>query len=96
MFKTKRQIFATVNNTLTFRLREIMFEDQSPSLSIRGHPCSKRQFILPIKSEKFIGSELTLVSTQSTDFFSLDEPRDRSPARLNFRNFNLHKCSPLH
>ena len=64
------------------RLSELMFDDQSPSLSIRGHPCSSQHFILPIKSEKFIGSELTLVSAQLT--FSLDEQRDRSPARLNF------------
>ena len=51
MLKTKRQIFATAQNT-NFRLSEIMFEDQSPSLSIRGYPCSNQQFILPIKSEK--------------------------------------------
>ena len=81
MLKMKRQIFATVNNT-TFQLSKIMFEDQSPSLFIRGHPCSNQQLILPIKAEKFIGYELTFVSTQL--IFSFDEPRDRSPARLNF------------
>ena len=59
-----------------------MFEDQSPSLSIRGRPYSNQQFILSIKSEKVIGSELTFVSTQLS--LSLQEPRDRLPARLNF------------
>ena len=78
MLKTKRQIFVTVNNT-TFRLSEIMFEDQSPSLS-SSVVISMQQSTMPIKSEKFIGSELTFVSTQL--IFSLDEPRDRSPARL--------------
>ena len=70
-------IFFT-NNT-TFRLSEITFEDQSPSLSlsIRGHPCSNQQFILPIISEKFVVSELTFVSTQL--IFSLDQLRDRRP-----------------
>ena len=66
MLKTRRQIFATVNtvNDTTFQLSEIMFEDQSPSLSIRGHPCSNQQLILSFKCQKFIGFELAFVSRQ--------------------------------
>ena len=38
-------------------------------------PCSNRQIIFPFTSERFIGSELTFVSTQF--ILSLDQPRDR-------------------
>ena len=62
--------------------RDLVFEDQSPFLTIRGHPCNNRQFVLSIISENFTVSELTFVSTLL--IFSLVETRDRSPAGQNF------------
>ena len=56
---------------------KFIFEDQSPSLSFRGHQCNNRQFIFPFALESFIGFELTIVSTQL--IFSLDQPRDHRP-----------------
>ena len=59
-----------VNNT-TYGSVKLCLKISLPlSLSIRGHPCSNQQVILPIKSEKFIGSELTYVSTHAVNFQS--------------------------
>ena len=85
MLKTKRKILLWHN---VYKQQYFLKISRSLSHSIRGHPCSNRQFSFPFTSQRFIGFKLTFRFNTSLSFLTKREVAGKTKLEpgLNLHN----------